>query len=673
MSHASHYPLTNFRISNDRVLDHLRVRQPNTFKIPPATRNLIDPNVPVDPDVVPIVLVGDNNPVTNSTLRSGVAQAGALVYCTTPIINPLDDPPTDGCFDNRNHLYFSDGDQWIPLANCLPSSEPSSGGGGGGGESFVISGGGDNPYSVDPEDSGKTAFFTGESISPQEIILPDISGPDSNGLRYKFVIGSDYEGEKRIIWANDEVADLFVGTVNWGNNGGDTSDVGDKTIIFAPSANATSGDFIQVYSFDGKWYVTGECWLDNSIEFGPLNPCEGFYLKQSLTAAPWDFDANDQFGTSIAISGDYAIVGAPREDDPATDAGAAYIFKKIYGGPNRWMPIQKLIGIGSTTGDLFGSSVSIDGDRAIVGAPAAASSTGVAFIFQKDEGGPNNWGQVQALQYSDAAQWNYFGYSVSISGDIAIVGAYNAVAFSGEGKAYIYYKDYDPLNPGTPSVNNWGEKKAFSGAAVGDNFGWSVSISGDYAIVGANLAEAAYIYYKNEGTDDNWGEQKELANPGGAGNKFGNSVAINGEDAIVGMDISSAANEKAYIYYKNEGTPNNWGEKAVLENPIAVNSQFGFSVAIRGDYAIVGAPGTPEGVNELNAGATHIFNRNCGGSDLWGQAQEINLPHQPESQLGYSVAIEHWVHGITPLSGAPLHDDTATHAASGVVRIFTRY
>ena len=111
----------NFAISNDRVLDHLRIRQPNTFKVPPVPRTLIDPNVEKEEK-----LTGDNNPATNATLRRNVAQAGALVYAAAPILNSnAPHPPTDGCFDGRNHLYFSDGDQWIPLANCLPSSSPS--------------------------------------------------------------------------------------------------------------------------------------------------------------------------------------------------------------------------------------------------------------------------------------------------------------------------------------------------------------------------------------------------------------------------------------------------------------------------------------------------------------------------------------------------------------------
>ena len=97
-----------FNVFNDRVLDNLRIRQPDTFKLPPSVT--IDPNTLQGDE-----LVGNNNPNTNPTLRSCIAQAGALVYATKPIVQG--DPPS-GCFDGRNHVYFSDGDQWIPLANC---------------------------------------------------------------------------------------------------------------------------------------------------------------------------------------------------------------------------------------------------------------------------------------------------------------------------------------------------------------------------------------------------------------------------------------------------------------------------------------------------------------------------------------------------------------------------
>ena len=117
-------PFPNFSVRNDRVFDNLRVRMPNTFKAPPAGPQLINPNIPdpavADP-VFPSDFYGSNDPDTNPTLTNGVAQAGALVYSTTPILNSGGTgPATDGCFDGRNHLYFSDGNQWIPLANCLP-------------------------------------------------------------------------------------------------------------------------------------------------------------------------------------------------------------------------------------------------------------------------------------------------------------------------------------------------------------------------------------------------------------------------------------------------------------------------------------------------------------------------------------------------------------------------
>jgi len=111
-------PFPNFSVNNDRVLDNLRVRQPNTFKCPPAMKQLINPNID---DAEGNPLSGSNDPATNATLRSGVAQAGALVYATEPIVNSNGGgKANDGCFDGRNHLYFSDGDQWIPLSNCLP-------------------------------------------------------------------------------------------------------------------------------------------------------------------------------------------------------------------------------------------------------------------------------------------------------------------------------------------------------------------------------------------------------------------------------------------------------------------------------------------------------------------------------------------------------------------------
>ncbi len=111
-------PMPNFNVRKDRVVNTIRVTDPATLHLPPASIKDINPQSPDPPNE------GNNDPATNSTLRGsdsarGVAQAGAIVYCTTPIDKKW---TPDGCFDGRNHLYFSDGETWIPLANCLPKT-----------------------------------------------------------------------------------------------------------------------------------------------------------------------------------------------------------------------------------------------------------------------------------------------------------------------------------------------------------------------------------------------------------------------------------------------------------------------------------------------------------------------------------------------------------------------
>ena len=175
----------------------------------------------------------------------------------------------DKCFDNRNHLYFSDGDQWIPLANCMPTSEPTSGEVDDCcGESFTI----DQPESkLSKADSGKTAFFEGPN-NPSAI-LPEISetDPDSDGLCYKFVTGTTFTGTWEIYSEFPPVApsDKFAGQINWISGGGSVAVIV-LPVIRNPGISSTPGDWVEVYSFKGKWYVTGESWQDNGIRFNTI-------------------------------------------------------------------------------------------------------------------------------------------------------------------------------------------------------------------------------------------------------------------------------------------------------------------------------------------------------------------------------------------------------------------
>jgi hypothetical protein len=318
-----------------------------------------------------------------------------------------------------------------------------------------------------------------------------------------------------------------------------------------------------------------------------------------------DGTASDCFGWSVSISGDYAVVGAPYDDDNGGNSGSAYIFKRD--GVN-WSEQAKLTASDGAVGDSFGYSVSISGDYVIIGAvwdDDNGSGSGSAYIFKRDG---TSWSQQAKLTALGGAASDYFGCSVSISGDYAIIGAnsediYGYGGGSNHGSAYIFKRD------GT----NWSEDKRItaSDAAEYDYFGCSVSISGDYAIIGANGGDdnggdsgSAYIFKRN-GT--NWSEQAKLvASDGAAGDHFGNSVSIGGDYAIVGAywdDDNGEDCGSAYIF-KRYWT--GWGEQDKLTaSDGATSDWFGYSVSIGGDYAIVGAP--YDGDNGDNSGSAHVY------------------------------------------------------------------
>ena len=356
-------------------------------------------------------------------------------------------------------------------------------------------------------------------------------------------------------------------------------------------------------SISGDYAIIGACYDGDSGSYS--GSAYIFYYngtnwseQAKLTAA--DGVADDYFGRSVSVSGDYAIVGTPYDNDNGYNSGSAYIF--YYNGTN-WSQQAKLLASDGAAGDYFGWSVSISGDYAIVGAnwdDDNGAESGSAYIFYRNQGGVDNWGQQAKLLAADAASVDYFGRSVSISGNYAIVGAYaDDDNGTSSGSAYIFKR----------SGTSWSQQAKLLSAdgAAGDYFGWSVSISGDYAIVGAfrdndngTSSGSAYIFYYN-GTS--WSQQaKLLAADGAANDEFGRSVSVSGAYAIVGADRDDD-NGSAYIF-RRYGT--NWSQQAKLTaSDGAASDWFGYSVSISGAYAIVGAPYDND--NGYNSGSAYIY------------------------------------------------------------------
>jgi len=300
-------------------------------------------------------------------------------------------------------------------------------------------------------------------------------------------------------------------------------------------------------------------------------------LTNKLTAG--DAAAGDNFGYSVGISGSTAIVGAYQDDDNGDDSGSAYLFDTTTGTQT-----QKLIADDGAANDYFGTSVGLSGTTAIVGAPSDDDNgrfSGSAYLFDTTTGA-----QTQKLIASDGAARDSFGWSVGISGNLAIVGAQGSGTYSGS--AYLFDT--------TTGIQT--HKLTADDGAGRDYFGRSVALSGTTAIVGAPYDDdngSAYLF--NARTGDQIA--KLTASDGVSGGEFGYSVGIFGTTAIVGApfdddDDNGTNSGAAYLFDLSSLDPNgsvSLTETAkLLATAGAANDLFGWSVGIFGTTAIVGAP-----------------------------------------------------------------------------------
>ena len=271
------------------------------------------------------------------------------------------------------------------------------------------------------------------------------------------------------------------------------------------------------------------------------------WIEQAkLTAL--DGEADDWFGCSISIDGDYAIVGACYDD---SEKGSAYIFKRT---GTIWVQEAKLNAFDGKESDQFGCSVSIEGNYAIIGAYAKNNWAGAAYVFKRDG---TTWEEKAKLTASDGSSGDYFGYSVSIDGPRVIVGAYGDDGMGTDsGSAYIF----------TRGCCGWEEAAKLhpSDGAFGDYFGYSVSIYEIRVIIGAfhdddmgTDSGSAYIFNRTGAT---WVEEQKLnASDGETEDEFGVSVSINGNYAIVGAfhdDDLRIDSGSAYVFRGHNQPPN---------------------------------------------------------------------------------------------------------------------
>jgi hypothetical protein len=391
-----------------------------------------------------------------------------------------------------------------------------------------------------------------------------------------------------------------------------------------------------VYMFDGGQWVAFLFTASDAI----IPP---------LTRVASDREVGDQFGYSVAINGNYAVVGAPSDNVGAnTNQGCAYIFFRT---GSVWTEQAKLLASDGAANDNFGYSVSINGNYVVIGSildDSPLSNAGSAYVFIRSG---TTWTEQAKLVASNPAVGDHFGCSVSLSGIYAAIGARDddINTDTDEGSAYIFSR----------SGTTWSQQDNVIApfGANGDAFGNCVAINGDYLIVGANLddvggvsnAGSAHIFLRS---GNNWGYQDELlAESPLADDHFGEAVSISGDYAVAGLPYNPVYNGgRAYVFHRAGAV---WSFETLLvanthDFSVPVN-QFGISVCIDGDYVIIGANHTSS-PDVIRKGAAYVFKRD---GDEWLMMRKIeDMPGAFSDNMGAAVGIS----GLNCIAGSSLAD-----------------
>jgi len=309
---------------------------------------------------------------------------------------------------------------------------------------------------------------------------------------------------------------------------------------------------------------------------------EAWTEEAKLTAS--DGAPLSRFGRSVALHDIRLIVGATGDYDPVEHPGAAYVFRRDARG---WTEEAKLTPSDGAADDHYGTSAALAGDLAMVGAlrhDGIGDNAGAVYAYQRSG---SSWHEVQKLTGSDAAPGMNFGRSVAIDGLIAAIGA---PAYDSEtlgGRVYVFTDE---------GASGWTEHALLTppNGQVGDGFGRAIAMQDDVFLIGAK--GEAHVYRHN-GSEWTW--ETTLQPWDEAGSVFASAVALNGSYALVGSHNAGSSGQ-AYLY---RDTGMKWEDAVLLSPSDGVGyDDFGFSVAISGVTAIVGAKSADD-----FAGAGYVF------------------------------------------------------------------
>jgi hypothetical protein len=377
-----------------------------------------------------------------------------------------------------------------------------------------------------------------------------------------------------------------------------------------------------------------------------MSQSENWNEMQKLLAA--DGTVNNEFGYSVSLAGGTALIGAYKEASDGNSSGSAYVFTR---NNKTWTQQAKLIASDSAAEDKFGYSVFLSDDTALIGAIEDDDNgvdSGSAYVFTFTG---TTWIQEAKLLASDGSAEDHFGYSVSLSGNTALI----AAALDDDkgdysGSVYVFTR--------TGTIWTQQAKLLASDGTAWDYFGWSVSLAGDSALIGApsdddngESSGSAYVFSR---TGTIWSLQaKLLASDGTAWDCFGRSVSLSSDTALIGAPFHDNGMDSGstYIFTRTGST---WMQQAKIHASDSVDyTLFGCSVSLFDNTALIGA-----------SNAAYIFT--CTGINWTKQAKLLPSDITGGDFFGWSVSLD----DNTALIGAYLDDDNGVD--SGSAYVFTK-
>lgn len=387
----------------------------------------------------------------------------------------------------------------------------------------------------------------------------------------------------------------------------------------------------------------------------PVQAAESVWVEEAKLVAS-DAGPSDWAGKAVAIDGKTIVVGAP-----FGGLGAAHVYSWGRAG---WEQVAELVGSDTASGDRFGESVAIDGETIVVGAPFdddTGTWSGSAYVFRRTRSG---WTQDAKLTSPKAGAGDGFGASVSVEDATIVVGSpFDDRGGVDAGAGYVFSRSRGGWDP-TAVLNP-------SGASEDASWGGAVAIDGDRIVIGPWFSflnterdtdpAAVYVFTRHRGS---WDETARLSGSDTVtGDTFGSAVAIDRDRIVVGARLSDAVDTNAGSAYVFSWSVSGWEETAkLLATDAEAYDRFGWSVAVDGDRAVVGAPTWDQWPSSAH-GAAYVFDLS-----LAAPVQEALLTASdlaPGDWLGWSVGVS----GDTVVAGVPLDDDVADRAGSARVFI----